>query len=54
MSAFTETPVIILTGSDGMFDRVRSKVFGATDFLTKPVVVDQVMAVLQKYLPSQF
>ncbi|WYL98520.1 MAG: response regulator [Gloeotrichia echinulata DVL01] len=53
ISAFTETPVIILTGSDGMFDRVRSKVFGATDFLTKPVVVDQVMAVLQKYLPSQ-
>ncbi|WP_334311473.1 hypothetical protein [Dolichospermum lemmermannii] len=30
-------PIIILTSSDGAFDRVRAKVFGATDFINKPI-----------------
>ena len=47
---FVDTPVIILTGSDGLFDRVRAKVFGSTDFITKPVAHDKVMGVIRKYL----
>ncbi|MCC5614686.1 response regulator [Nostoc sp. CHAB 5836] len=50
--AFAKTPIIILTGSDGLLDRVRAKVVGSTDFLTKPVVADKVMAILRKYLPT--
>ncbi|BAZ32780.1 response regulator receiver protein [Cylindrospermum sp. NIES-4074] len=53
ISAFANTPVIILTGSDGLLDRVRAKVVGSTDFLTKPVVAERVMAVVRKYLPTQ-
>ncbi|AHJ29507.1 response regulator [Nodularia spumigena CS-584] len=53
ISAFTNTPVIILTGNDGLLDRVRSKVVGATDFMTKPVAADKVMSVVRKYLPVQ-
>jgi chemotaxis family two-component system response regulator PixG len=49
ISEFTNTPVVILTGSDGLFDRVRAKVVGSTDFVTKPVTVD-IMAVVHKYL----
>ena len=51
VSEFTKTPVIILTGSDGLFDRIRAKVVGSTDFMTKPIVADKVMAIIHKYLP---
>jgi len=50
ISAFANTPVIILTGSDGLIDRVRAKVVGSTDFLTKPIAADKVMSVVHKYL----
>lgn len=52
-SIFANTPLIILTGSDGLFDRVRSKVYGATDFITKPVENDKVMGIVNKYLPTE-
>ncbi|MHC5723699.1 MAG: response regulator [Nostoc sp.] len=52
ISAFANTPIIILTGNDGFLDRVRAKVVGSTDFLTKPVVPDKVMAIIRKYLPT--
>lgn len=53
ISIFANTPVIILTGSDGLFDRVRAKVAGSTDFITKPVVADKVMSIVRKYLRAQ-
>ncbi|MEH2329407.1 response regulator [Nostoc sp.] len=53
ISTFSNTPIIILTGSDGFLDRVRAKVVGSTDFLTKPVMADKVMAIIRKYLPTQ-
>jgi chemotaxis family two-component system response regulator PixG len=52
-SVFANTPIVILTGSDGVFDRVRSKVFGATEFLNKPVNRNQVLTVVEKYLEPQ-
>ena len=33
---FKEIPIVMLTGRDGMIDRVRAKIAGATDYLTKP------------------
>ncbi|HYW21873.1 MAG TPA: response regulator [Nodularia sp. (in: cyanobacteria)] len=53
VSALANTPVIILTGNDGLLDRVRSKVVGATDFMSKPVAADKIMALVRKYLPAQ-
>jgi two-component system, chemotaxis family, response regulator PixG len=52
ISGFVETPIIILTGSDGLLDRMRAKVVGSTDFLTKPIVTDKILEILKKYLPS--
>jgi chemotaxis family two-component system response regulator PixG len=46
---FANTPIMILTSSDKVFDRVRSKVFGATEFITKPVEVAKVVGVLDKH-----
>ena len=50
ISTFKNTPIVILTGNDGTIDRVRAKVVGATDFLTKPVQSEFVLEIAQKYL----
>jgi len=50
VSAFRNTPIIILTGNDGIIDRVRAKIVGATDFLSKPVDAKTVLEVANKYL----
>jgi two-component system, chemotaxis family, response regulator PixG len=50
ISGFANTPIIILTGSNGLFDRVRAKVVGSTDFMTKPIMADKLMAMIQKHL----
>lgn len=52
ISVFANTPVIILTGSDGLFDRVRAKVVGSTDYITKPVTAEKVMGIARKYLQA--
>ncbi|GAX35088.1 response regulator [Nodularia sp. NIES-3585] len=53
ISAFANTPVVILTGNDGLLDRVRAKMVGATDFISKPIAEDKIMGVVRKYLPLQ-
>lgn len=53
ISTFANTPVVIVTGNDGLLDRVRAKVVGSTDFLTKPVTADRVMSIVRKYLTVQ-
>lgn len=49
-SIFKDTPVIIVTGNDGIVDRVRAKVVRSTDFLAKPIDTKKVLAILRKYL----
>ena len=53
IAQFAKIPVIILTGSDGLLDRVRAKVVGSTDFMTKPIVAEKVLATINKYLGNQ-
>ena len=50
VSWFKETPVIILTGNDGIVDRVRAKMVGSSDFLSKPVNAEKVLAAVKKHL----
>jgi chemotaxis family two-component system response regulator PixG len=49
-SLFRDTPIIILTGNDGVIDRVRAKVVGSSDFLAKPVNAETVLSVVYKHL----
>ena len=49
ISNFKNTPVIILSGHDGVVDRVRAKMVGATDFLSKPIASEKVLAAVRKY-----
>ncbi len=53
ISSFRDTPILILTGNDGIVDRVRAKVVGATDYLTKPVTPEKLIATLNRHLPLQ-
>ena len=52
VSLFKDVPIVILTGKDGMIDRVRAKLVGATGFLSKPIKEDEIIAMLQRHLPS--
>jgi len=49
ISAFRETPIVIVTNNDGIADRVRAKVVGASGFMGKPIKQQRVLKVLQKY-----
>ncbi|MBD2578344.1 response regulator [Oscillatoria sp. FACHB-1406] len=49
VSNLKDTPVIILTSQDGLVDRVRAKVVGATDFLTKPADKQKLLDIARKY-----
>jgi chemotaxis family two-component system response regulator PixG len=50
LSFFKNTPIVILTGNDGIVDRVRAKMVGSTDFLGKPASQEQVLATIDKYV----
>jgi len=43
-------PILMLSGNDGFFDKVRGKMAGATDYLTKPFHSDVLLKALDKFL----
>jgi two-component system, chemotaxis family, response regulator PixG len=49
---FQTTPIIILTKHDSVVDRVRAKMAGASEFLSKPLDSAKLQQVMQKYFPS--
>ena len=49
-ATFQEVPIVILTGKDGLVDRMRAKLVGSTDFLSKPVEKEQMLKMLDKHL----
>jgi two-component system, chemotaxis family, response regulator PixG len=50
ISCFRKTPIVILTGSDGYANRLRSNFVGASDFLSKPLNAEAVLGVINKHL----
>ncbi|WP_179228544.1 response regulator [Leptolyngbya ohadii] len=49
VSRFKETPIIILTGNDGIVDQVRARLMGATDFLSKPMEPAVILSTIQRF-----
>ena len=43
-------PVVMLSGHDGFFDKVRGRMAGASDYITKPVEPPALLRALKKYL----
>lgn len=50
MPAFKDTPIVILTGKDGLVDRMRAKMIGSSDFLSKPIVKELVIETINKHI----
>ena len=50
LSYFKDTPIVILTGNDGIIDRVRAKIVGSTDFVGKPAKPKQILDIIDKYV----
>lgn len=49
-STLRQTPIVMVTGRTSSLDRVRAKIVGATDYLTKPFAKSDLLAVVGKYL----
>ncbi|MGL5793991.1 MAG: response regulator, partial [Waterburya sp.] len=43
-------PIVFLTGNDGIIDRVRAKVSGANAFMPKPIEVDKIINIIDKFI----
>ncbi|MEO1131682.1 MAG: response regulator [Cyanobacteria bacterium J06639_1] len=46
--ALSEIPIVMLTGRDGLFDRLRARVVGATDYMTKPFNAEQLLGAIEQ------
>jgi twitching motility two-component system response regulator PilG len=47
---FAQTPIVMLTGRDGIVDRVRSRLVGASDYIKKPFRVSEVVKIVLSHL----
>lgn len=50
VTVFSNTPIIILSGNDGVVDQVRARLMGATDFVSKPVDPGIILKTIYRYL----
>ncbi|HWP18102.1 MAG TPA: response regulator [Burkholderiaceae bacterium] len=46
---FAQTPVIMLSSKDGLFDKARGRMVGSEDYLTKPFTKDQLLQAVEQY-----
>ncbi len=51
-SALRQTPIVMLTGRDGLVDRSRARLVGASDYITKPFDAKTLLTVIGKRLQS--
>ena len=49
---YRHIPVVMLSGKDGIFDKVRGKLVGATEYITKPFEPGDLLRVVRKYVTS--
>jgi twitching motility two-component system response regulator PilG len=49
-TAFRQTPIVMLTGKDGFIDRVKARMAGANDYLTKPFGAQELLTLVEKYV----
>jgi len=52
-SAFRQTPIVMLTSKDEFIDRVRARMVGATDYLTKPFTDSELLILVEKHLQKK-
>lgn len=50
--AYRDIPIIMLSGKDGLFDKMRGKWAGSSDYITKPFDSGELVDVVKRYLAS--
>ena len=45
-----QIPIVFLTGNDGIIDRVRAKVSGGNAFISKPIEIEKIISMIDKYI----
>lgn len=46
---FAQTPVVMLSSKDGVFDKARGRMVGSQDYLTKPFTKDQLLQAVRQF-----
>ncbi len=48
--SYKDTPVILLTSKDGLFDRARGRIVGSDQYLTKPFTREELLGAIKEYV----
>ncbi|HEX6798503.1 MAG TPA: response regulator [Ktedonobacterales bacterium] len=49
---YRNLPIIMLSGKDGLFDRMRGKLAGSTEYITKPFDSSELVQTVRRHLDS--
>ncbi len=47
---FRETPVVMLSSKDGLFDRARGRIVGSEQYLTKPFTKEELLGAIERHI----
>ncbi|HEX6817722.1 MAG TPA: response regulator [Ktedonobacterales bacterium] len=50
--AYRDMPIIMLSGKDGLFDKMRGKLAGSTEYITKPFDSTELVQTVKRHLDS--
>src|SRR4051812_40578892 len=50
---FADTPVVMLSSKDGLFDRARGRMVGSDEYLTKPFTKESLLQVAGSHAPQR-
>ena len=48
---FRETPIVMLSSKDSIFDKARGRLAGSEQFVTKPFTKEDLVQAIQQYVP---
>ena len=49
---YKDTPVVMLTSKDSLFDRARGKLVGSDQYLTKPFTKDELLGAIREHVQT--
>ncbi|MDH5216439.1 MAG: response regulator [Gammaproteobacteria bacterium] len=51
--AFKNTPIIMLSSKDGLFDRARGRIVGSDSYITKPFSKEELLTAVHEFTPGK-
>ncbi len=49
---YKNTPVIMLSSKDGLFDKARGRIVGSQQYLTKPFTREELLGAIRNHVPA--